>query len=82
VVYEYDDGSNTQTGESLSIQLTNSPFVTSITKISNSPDADNNVSFLVKFSEPVTNVDVNDFSLATVGVTGESLVSGEYLNAK
>ncbi|MFN8435835.1 MAG: choice-of-anchor Q domain-containing protein [Anaerolineales bacterium] len=49
------------------------PLVTSIIRTSTSPSSASTVDFTVTFSESVQNVDVNDFSLTTTGVTGVSI---------
>ena len=49
------------------------PTVTSIIRTSPSPTNAASVNFAVAFSEPVSGVDVNDFSLAVSGVTGASV---------
>jgi hypothetical protein len=49
------------------------PFVTSIVRASPNPTVALSVGFTVTFSEDVTGVDVNDFSLTTIGITGASI---------
>ncbi len=57
---------------------TTPPVVSSITRGNNNPTDAFNVNFLVTFSESVTGVEANDFTLTTTGVTGASIsgVSG------
>lgn len=52
-----------------------SPTVNSITRASASPTNASNIDFTVVFSEPVTGVDINDFTLALSGVSGASITS-------
>ncbi|NOH02331.1 MAG: hypothetical protein HND47_10440 [Chloroflexi bacterium] len=49
--------------------------VSSITRASVTPTSSSSVDFTVTFSEPVVGVDVSDFSLFTIGVTGASITS-------
>ncbi|MBN8582808.1 MAG: hypothetical protein J0L96_19240, partial [Anaerolineae bacterium] len=51
------------------------PTITSLTRASTSPTSASSVDFTVTFSKSVQNVDVNDFSLFTTGVTGASVTS-------
>jgi pimeloyl-ACP methyl ester carboxylesterase len=51
------------------------PTVLSSVRVSASPSASASVDFTVTFSEPVTGVDVSDFSLTTNDLTGESVES-------
>ncbi|MBL8062061.1 MAG: S-layer homology domain-containing protein, partial [Anaerolineales bacterium] len=46
------------------------PSVTAITRAGANPSSTNSVDFSVTFSEAVTSVDVGDFSVESVGVTG------------
>jgi len=69
---------NFTTGQTYIIDKTQ-PTVLSITRANTNPTAGANVNFNVKFDEPVTGVDVGDFTLNTVGVTGTS-ISGVYGN--
>jgi len=66
------------TGQAYTIDKT-SPTVLSIVRADANPTAAANVNFTVKFDEPVTGVDVGDFTLNTVGVTWTS-ISGVYGN--
>ncbi|MBL8063021.1 MAG: CSLREA domain-containing protein [Anaerolineales bacterium] len=54
------------------------PTIISITCTSSNPTSANSVDFTVTFSEPVTDVDVSDFTLTTTGLTNASVsaVSG------
>ncbi|MBN8656386.1 MAG: hypothetical protein J0M11_11660, partial [Anaerolineae bacterium] len=49
------------------------PLITSITRVGTSPISAASVDFTISFSESVQNVDVNDFSLTTTGVSGASI---------
>ena len=51
------------------------PDVTNITRVDPSPTSAANVGFTVTFSEAVTGVDSNDFSLTMTGVTGASVTN-------
>jgi len=51
------------------------PNVKFSTRVNTNPNNLVNVDFLVAFSEPVSQVDITDFSLATMGVTGASITS-------
>ena len=51
------------------------PYVVSILRSYPSPTDDATVEFKVTFSEPVTGVDVSDFSLITTGLTGTSILA-------
>ncbi|MCB9110205.1 MAG: hypothetical protein H6634_03055 [Anaerolineales bacterium] len=51
------------------------PTISSITLASTSPTDATTVSYTATFSEAVTGVDINDFSLHTTGVTGASINS-------
>jgi len=50
------------------------PIVTSVAYSTADPE-NNNVSFVVTFSEPVTGVDISDFVLTVTGLTGVSIVN-------
>lgn len=50
-------------------------IVASVTRADSNPTAATEVDFMVTFSEPVTGVDENDFSLVTSGVTSPSIVN-------
>jgi hypothetical protein len=54
------------------------PVVTSILRASPNPTSAASADFIVNFSEPVSGVDISDFSLTTTGVSGASItgVSG------
>lgn len=58
---------------------TASPVVQSITRASANPSNATSVDFTVRFSEPVTGVDISDFTLTTSGVSDALIneVSGE-----
>ncbi|MCT7953033.1 DUF4347 domain-containing protein, partial [Ancylothrix sp. C2] len=49
------------------------PTVTSITRATTNPTNANSVSYTITFSEAVSNVDANDFSLTTDGITGGAI---------
>jgi hypothetical protein len=49
------------------------PFIVSILRADVNPTAANVIRFVINFSEPVRGVDVNDFVLATTGVSGASI---------
>jgi len=51
------------------------PIVKFSTRVNTNPINLINVDFLVTFSEPVSQVDITDYSLATIGVTGASITS-------
>lgn len=51
------------------------PVVESINRANPSPTGAESISFSIIFSESVTNVDINDFSLTTTGVTG-AIING------
>ena len=51
------------------------PTVFSNLRVNSSPTAASNVDFTVTFSEPVTGVDLADFTLISSGVTGASITS-------
>ena len=62
-------------GEIWSITDALAPTVGSSVRVNPSPTSAASVSFIVTFSEPVTGVDIGDFSLNTTGVTGPSLTN-------
>jgi parallel beta-helix repeat protein len=51
------------------------PFVLSSARADTNPTNLDSVNFIVTFSEPVMGVDIADFTLATVGISGASLTS-------
>ncbi|MGC1378710.1 MAG: amidase domain-containing protein, partial [Anaerolineales bacterium] len=53
----------------------NRPVVYGVTRASPNPTGSASVNFTVKFSEPVTGVDVSDFTLTTTGVSGATITS-------
>ena len=61
-------------GEAYLIDRT-SPTILSITRANTNPTNLTSIQFSVKFSEPVSNVDVNDFSLTTTGVGASTITS-------
>jgi glucose/arabinose dehydrogenase len=62
-------------GKLYNIQYQEGPTVTSILRTDSNPTASANVNFTVVFSESVTGVDVNDFSLITSGILGASVTN-------
>ncbi len=60
-------GTGSFSGETYSIDRT-APQVTSIIRASNSPTPNPTADFIVTFSEPVNNVDANDFTLTQTNV--------------
>jgi hypothetical protein len=61
-------------GETYTIDKTG-PVVLSIRRLSGSPTGEPSVSFRVTFSEEVSGLDVNDFTLNTTGVSGAYVTS-------
>jgi S-layer family protein/WD40 repeat protein len=57
------------------LPATGSPLVTGIFRVDSDPSSAPNVHFTVAFSEPVTGVDVSDFTLATSGISSASINS-------
>jgi hypothetical protein len=51
----------------------NPPNVLIINRVNNNPTAATSVDFLVTFSKNVNDVDINDFTLTTTGVTGQAI---------
>ncbi|MFZ3015867.1 MAG: Ig-like domain-containing protein [Minisyncoccia bacterium] len=51
------------------------PTVSSITRVNSSPTNASSVDYTVTFSEPVSDIDTNDFSLTESGVSGSSVTS-------
>lgn len=61
-------------GETYTLDKTG-PFIQSITRASANPTSAASVSFTVTFSEIVTGVDINDFTLVTTGISGAAVNS-------
>ena len=66
---------NFTTGEVYTVDRSN-PTVVSINKAGSNPTNAASVQFTVTFSEPVTGVDIGDFTLTTTGVAGASITAG------
>ena len=66
---------NFTTGETYTIDE-NAPSVTSSLRADSNPTTAESVSFIVSFSEPVYNVDMNDFALSTTGNISGAAITG------
>jgi Ca2+-binding RTX toxin-like protein len=51
------------------------PIVTGINRVNLNPTAAGTIDYAVSFSQAVTGVDINDFALNTVGISGASIAS-------
>jgi len=67
---------STQTGPSYTLQDNTAPTVSNITLPSTNPNNTSSVNFTVVFSEPVTGVDISDFSLYGTASGGTAFISG------
>ncbi|WP_416676166.1 DUF4347 domain-containing protein [Egbenema bharatensis] len=69
------------TGQTYSL-LKNSPIVSAMTLVNPNPTAANTLNYAVTFSQDVSGVDVSDFNLTAVGITGARVtaVSGSGRN--
>jgi predicted outer membrane repeat protein len=61
---------------------TDSPKILSITRAFANPTAAASINFNVTFSEPVTNIDVDDFDLTTSGISGAVITAVNGLGAE
>lgn len=69
-------GGTTTTSGTLSVTIdSSSPSVSAITRAGVSPTNAASVQFNVSFTEPVTGVDVTDFTLTTSGISGAAVTS-------
>ena len=69
------DGDDTNVCDMGALEYAPYPVVFSITRVNPNPTSAVSVDYSVKFSEPVSNVDLGGFNITTTGVTGANIAN-------